>query len=99
MAEPEIIIYTTPECPYCGMAKSYFQGKGLKFTEYDVSKDEAKAQEMVQKSRQTSVPVIEINGRVMAGFNRGAVDAALAKPKPPKREDVVNNLLFDPFNL
>jgi glutaredoxin 3 len=99
MAEPEIIIYSTPDCPHCSTAKRYFKSKGLKFTDYDVSKDDARAQEMVQKTGQTAVPVIEINGRIVVGFNRDAVDAALNKQKPPKREDLMNNLLFDPFNL
>lgn len=99
MAGPEIIVYSTPTCPYCGMARTYFKDKGLKFTDYDVAGDDAKMQEMIAKSGQTAVPVIEINGRVMVGFNRQVVEAALAKPKPPKREDAVNNLFFDLINL
>jgi glutaredoxin 3 len=99
MAEPEIIIYSTPTCQYCGMARSYLQGKGLSFTDYDVSKDEARMAEMVAMTNQGSVPVIIINGRVMVGFNRQVVDAALAKQRPPKREEVMGNLFFDIINI
>jgi glutaredoxin-like YruB-family protein len=99
MPESDIIIYTTTTCPYCGMAKSYFKDKGLKFTEYDVGTDKARWQEMVQKSGQTAVPVIEVNGRVMVGFNRKLIDAALAKQRAPRPEEAINNLFFDIINI
>jgi glutaredoxin-like YruB-family protein len=99
MAESGIIIYTTKACPYCGMAKSYLKDKGLKFVEYDVGTDKAKWQEMVQKSGQTAVPVMEVNGRVLVGFNSKLIDAALAKQRAPKRDEVINNLFFDIINI
>lgn len=97
--EPEIIIYSTPTCLYCTMAHDYFAGKGLKFTEYDVSADEDKAREMVEKSGQEAVPVLQINGRILVGFNRELVEATLARPKPPTREEFLTNLFYDPFRI
>ncbi|MBN2353806.1 MAG: glutathione S-transferase N-terminal domain-containing protein [Spirochaetales bacterium] len=73
-----VSIYTTPSCPYCTMAKQYMSSKNLSYTEYDVSRDTRKAEEMVRKSGQMGVPVIEINGRVILGFNRPEIDRALA---------------------
>ncbi len=72
-----VSIYTTPSCPYCTMAKQYMSGKNVSYTEYDVSRDTRKAEEMVRKSGQMGVPVIEINGRVILGFNRPEIDRAL----------------------
>ncbi|RPJ09280.1 MAG: glutaredoxin family protein [Spirochaetaceae bacterium] len=67
-------IYTTPTCGYCTMAKHYFKEKNISYTEYDVSRDIDKAEEMVRKSGQMGVPVIEINGNVIVGFNRPAIE-------------------------
>ncbi len=73
----EIKIYSTPTCTYCKMAKSYFQQKNVSFTEFDVSKDQAKAQEMVSKSGQMGVPVIDIDGKIIVGFNKAEIDKAI----------------------
>ena len=97
--DPEVLIYTTKSCPYCSMAKSYLDQKGVKYKEYDVSEDRKKAKEMVMKSNQSSVPVLQINGRIVVGFDRQLIDDALVRKPPPKREDIMNNLIFDPFNL
>ncbi|MEJ2664304.1 MAG: glutaredoxin domain-containing protein [Spirochaetia bacterium] len=72
-----ITIYTTPSCGFCSLAKSYFRERKLPFTEYDVSRDYNKAQEMVNKSGQMGVPVIEINGKVIVGFDKNRIDSAL----------------------
>src|SRR3989344_4320490 len=63
-------IYTTPTCPYCKMAKEYIKSKGVKYTEYDVSKDEKRANEMIEKSGQMGVPVLDIKGKIIVGFDR-----------------------------
>jgi len=92
-----VIVYSTPDCPYCGMVKSYLMGKGVEFTEYDVSKDPAKGREMVEKSKQGGVPVCDINGRTVVGFDRAAIDKALTM----KRVDpaiMKQNLTFDLFD-
>jgi len=76
---PKITVYSTPTCPYCIMVKQYLKDKKIEFTNYDVSEDEEKAMEMVKKSGQQGVPVIEINGKIIVGFNRTAIDAELAR--------------------
>jgi glutaredoxin 3 len=72
------IVYSTPLCPYCTLAKRYLESKSVEVEEIDVSRDHAAAHEMVHKSGQTGVPVIEINGRIIVGFDRQAIDEALA---------------------
>ena len=71
------IIYTTPTCVYCKMAKEYFKQKGIEYEEYNVASDLKAREEMLSKSRQMGVPVIDINGEIIVGFNRPAVDKAL----------------------
>ncbi len=75
----EIIVYSTPECPYCVLAKDYLSKKGARFVDYDVSSNRAKAIEMIRKSEQTGVPVLDINGEVIVGFDKARIDAALAR--------------------
>lgn len=77
----KVIIYTTPVCPYCDMAKQYLKQKGVQFESIDVAADKAKALEMIKKSGQMGVPVIDIDGIIVVGFNREHIDAALAHAK------------------
>lgn len=72
-------IYTTPTCGYCRMAKDYFKKNNIQFTEYNVAQDMAKAQEMVKKSGQMGVPVLDVNGKVIIGFNKPAIEQALKR--------------------
>ncbi len=72
-----ITVYTTPSCTYCTKTKNWFREKRIKFTEYDVSKDPRRADEMVRKSGQQGVPVIDVNGRVIVGFNQPEIEKAL----------------------
>jgi len=74
-------IYTTTYCPYCKMAKEYFAKKNVAFEEYNVENDEKALEEMVRKSGQMGVPVIEINGTIIIGFDREAIDEALEANK------------------
>ncbi|HUY69511.1 MAG TPA: glutaredoxin domain-containing protein [Candidatus Tyrphobacter sp.] len=76
-----IKIYTTPTCVYCKMAKEYFGKNNLAFEEHDVSKDEASLNEMVAKSHQMGVPVIDVNGTIVVGFDKGAIESALGTGK------------------
>ncbi|HAH87636.1 MAG TPA: NrdH-redoxin [Armatimonadetes bacterium] len=78
MADKEIKVYSTSTCPWCRKAKEYFSGKGVKYTEYDVSQDREKLQEMVDLTGQRGVPVIVINNQVIVGFNQAKIDEALA---------------------
>jgi glutaredoxin-like YruB-family protein len=74
-----ITIYTTPSCSYCNIAKNYFRENRVPFTEYDVSRDQRRADEMVRKSGQMGVPVIDINGRIIVGFNKPEIERSLRR--------------------
>ena len=67
-------IFSTPSCVHCRHLKSYLRDRDVRFTEYDVSRDEHKAQEMYAKSRQHGVPVLDFNGTIVVGFDRAKVD-------------------------
>jgi glutaredoxin 3 len=71
---PTITIYTTPTCSYCHMAKEFFKENNLEYTEKDVSKDPAARDEMIQKSGQMGVPVIEIDDKTVVGFDKGKLE-------------------------
>lgn len=75
--QPKVIVFSTPTCTYCNMAKSYFREKGIKFTDIDVSRDQAAARDMVRRSGQMGVPVIDIGGKIIVGFNRPQVNTLL----------------------
>jgi glutaredoxin-like YruB-family protein len=70
-------VYSTRTCPYCTLAKEFLKAKGIAFKEIDVSKDKEAAEEMIQKSGQMGVPVIDIDGTIIVGFNRTAIEKAL----------------------
>ena len=72
-----IVVYSTPSCPYCTIAKEYLKELKLKFQEIDVSDNEDAAQEMITKSGQLGVPVIRIGDDVMVGFNKPMVQELL----------------------
>lgn len=74
---PKIKIYSTPACPYCQIAKKYLKDHGFDFEDLDVSKDEKALQEMLDKTGQMGVPVIEINDKVIIGFNKSEIDKLL----------------------
>jgi glutaredoxin-like YruB-family protein len=75
--QPKVVVFSTPTCSYCNMAKSYFREKGIKFTDIDVSRDQAAARDMVRRSGQMGVPVIDIGGKIVVGFNRPQVNTLL----------------------
>lgn len=70
MTQSDLVIYTTPTCGYCKAVKDYLEWHNIDYTEYDVSRNREKAQEMVQKTGQMGVPVVEINGDMMVGFDK-----------------------------
>ncbi len=74
-----VTIYTTPTCPYCKLAKDFFKEKGIAFSEVDVASDPTAANEMVKKSGQMGVPVIEVNGQIVVGWNQAALHEILEK--------------------
>ncbi len=68
-----ITIYTTPSCIYCKKAKAFFQAHTIMYAEKDVSIDSAAAEEMVAKSGQMGVPVIDVDGSIIIGFDEAAL--------------------------
>jgi glutaredoxin-like YruB-family protein len=75
--QPKVIVFSTPTCSFCNAAKKYFREKGVKYTDIDVSRDQAAARDMVRRSGQMGVPVIDIGGRIVVGFNRPQIDQIL----------------------
>ncbi len=65
-----ITIYTTPTCVYCKMTKALLKEKGIAYTEKDVSADDQAREEMIHKSGQLGVPVIDIDGKIVVGFDK-----------------------------
>ncbi len=73
-----VTIYTTPTCGYCHMAKEFLNSHNIAFTEKDVSQDQAAVQEMMTKSGQMGVPVIDVNGQIIIGFDQVRLIQALS---------------------
>ncbi|MDS0526827.1 glutaredoxin family protein [Clostridium sp. SHJSY1] len=74
-----IKVYTTNSCPWCVKAKNYLKSKNIAFEEYNVGEDMSAREEMLKKSKQMGVPVLDINGTVIIGFDKPAIDTALDK--------------------
>ncbi len=72
-----IRVYTTSTCPYCTMAKTFLKEKNIVFQEIDVGRDRKAAKEMVTKSGQMGVPVIEIDKKIIVGFDKEAITQEL----------------------
>lgn len=69
-----IKVYSTPSCPWCTITKDYLRSKNFAFEDVDVSKNREAAMEMIKKSGQRGVPVIDINGKIIVGFNQDKID-------------------------
>ena len=72
-----IKLYTTPTCVYCVTLKEYFKSHSINFEEIDVSKNEQELQEMIKISNQMGVPVVNIDGEVVIGFDKVKIDKIL----------------------
>lgn len=70
-------VYSTPTCPYCVMAKQFLKSNGIDYEDIDVSSNEEAAQEMINKSGQMGVPVLDVNGTIIIGFDKAKILAAL----------------------
>ena len=77
MKTKKITIYSTPTCHYCNLAKDFFKAKGLEYEEINVAIDLAKRKEMVEKSGQMGVPVIDIGGELTVGFDEETISKIL----------------------
>lgn len=74
---PNVIIYSTPTCVYCNMAKTFFKSNNVGYTEHNVAADLAKRKEMIDKTGQMGVPVIEIGDRIVVGFDEPKIKEIL----------------------
>ena len=73
----KITVYSTPTCPFCIRAKQFLKDNNIQFTDIDVSTDQSKAQDMIKKSGQMGVPVIDIDGEVIVGFDKEKISSVL----------------------
>jgi len=74
-------VYSTPVCPWCEAVKDFLSSHNISFEDIDVSVDEKAAQEMIKKSGQMGVPVIEIDDKIVIGFNKPALEEILGLHK------------------
>ncbi|OGZ79422.1 MAG: NrdH-redoxin [Candidatus Staskawiczbacteria bacterium RIFOXYD2_FULL_37_9] len=72
-----IKIYSTPTCVYCKTLKGYLKKNLIDFEDIDVSKDEKQLQKMIKDSGQMGVPVLDIDGEIVIGFDKVKVDGLL----------------------
>jgi glutaredoxin 3 len=79
MQHSSIIVYSATWCAFCHAAKDYFDKLGVAYEDRDVESDPNYATESVTKSGQRGIPVIDIDGEIIVGFDRPRIDAALAK--------------------
>ena len=73
----KVIIYTTPTCVYCKMAKEFFKENNIDYEEKDVLVDQKAAEEMIHKSGQIGVPVIDVDGQIVIGFDKKTLSEIL----------------------
>lgn len=76
-AQPTVVVYSTPTCHFCHMAKDFFKDNNVAFSEFNVAEDVEKRKEMVEKTGQLGVPVIQIGEDTIVGFNQPKVKELL----------------------
>ncbi len=72
-----VLVFTTPTCPWCTRAKAYLRERHVPFREVDVARDAAAARDLVRRTGQTGVPVVEIDGKPIVGFDKSQIDRLL----------------------
>jgi len=65
----KVIVYTSDVCPYCVMVKNFLNQNNVEFEEVNLSQNKEKAEEIAKKSGVRSVPVTEIDGEIVVGYN------------------------------
>ena len=70
-------VYSTPSCPWCIRLKQFLKENNVEFQNIDVSSDQAAVDEMVQKSGQMGVPVLDIEGQIIVGFDKEKIKSTL----------------------
>lgn len=79
--DSKVTVYSADWCAFCHAAKAYLDKIGVKYTDKNVEHDVAFAREAVEKSKQTGIPVIDIDGTIIIGFDRPRIDATLKEKK------------------
>lgn len=77
----KVIIYSTPTCVYCKMAKEFFTKNNVSYEEHDVAADMKAREDMVNKSHQLGVPVIDIDNNIVIGFDQKTIEGLLGLGK------------------
>ncbi len=72
-----VTVYSTPTCPWCSVVKKFLKENNVEFQEVNVASDKKAAKEMVEKSGQMGVPVTDVDGEIIVGFNKQALKQAL----------------------
>ena len=85
----KVIIYSTPTCHFCAMAKDCFKANNISYQEFNVAADAEKRKEMVEKSGQLGVPVILIDDNVVIGFNKTKLGMFLGITPPAQTAPTV----------
>ncbi len=75
--QKRVIVFSTPTCTYCNMLKQYFRQKGVRFRDVDISRDQAAARDLVRRTGQMGVPVVDIGGRLIVGFDKPKINQLL----------------------
>ncbi|MCH7850516.1 MAG: glutathione S-transferase N-terminal domain-containing protein [Nanoarchaeota archaeon] len=73
----EVKVYSTPGCPWCQKAKEFLKANNIKYKDINVAEDSSAAKEMTEKSGQKGVPVIDIDGKILIGFDESELKGAL----------------------
>ncbi len=73
----KVTVYSTSACPYCILAKQFLKDNNIEFEDIDVSVNQEKAREMVDKTGQMGVPVLDIDGEIIVGFDKDVISKAL----------------------
>ena len=77
MEKKKVIVYSTPTCPYCVMVKKYLKENNVEFQDINVAEDQEKAKEMVDKTGQMGVPVVQIENEYVIGFDKDKINELL----------------------
>ncbi|MFH1245389.1 MAG: glutaredoxin domain-containing protein [Candidatus Omnitrophota bacterium] len=73
----KVTVYSTPACPYCVRVKQFLKDNNVKFVDIDVASDQNAAQQMIERSGQMGVPVVDIDGEIIVGFDKSKISSAL----------------------
>ncbi len=76
--QKRVIVFTTPTCTYCTAAKRYLRQHHIKFREVDISQDPAAARDVMRRTGSMGVPVLDIGGKIVRGFDRPKINELLA---------------------